>query len=44
MEYYMDRTIATGTFVKGLIFASVLEFGQYCRDVYIKDNEEIKPN
>lgn len=44
MEYFTKGFIDKSTFVKGLMFASVLEFGHYCKDVYLKDNEEIEIN
>ncbi len=43
-EYISEGTIDKGTFVKAIIFALVLEFGNYCVDVYRKDNEEIATN
>ncbi|MFT6335855.1 MAG: hypothetical protein ACJATI_002610 [Halioglobus sp.] len=43
-EYFSDGTIDKGDIIKSLLFAIGLEFGQYCVDIYRKDNEETSPN
>ncbi|MFT4536592.1 MAG: hypothetical protein ACJA1A_003511 [Saprospiraceae bacterium] len=43
-EYFYYGIISTSNVVKAIAMAVVLEFGQYCRDVYINDNEEPETN
>lgn len=43
-EYFSNGTISKGDIIYSLIFAVVLEFANYCADVYRKENEETNPN